>query len=328
MKSKLKTVFEVLCSGLAGVILTLVVQYFFPQQYTFIIDGEKVQLTEVELQEQVENLESQLAETNQELNTTKESLDQAERQVVELQQQIDENDNIESTIAQAKDYATNNDYVNAIKILSHIDNKSYEVEQLISDYTSAFENTILAQVDTLLNNNQLDKALEVINDAISSLPENSVLNEKRQEVEDSIPKNMIDIEPAYQSGGNTYTEYSASASGATDYFSMGGVKYTNGMTFNADYNIFDDVSWAVYYLEGQYQTLEFVVCHVDGTYNGDDTTLQIFYDEELREEIPLSPDMAPITVKLDLTGVNQLKMQVPASGADGPVYGIGDPKIK
>ena len=86
------------------------------------------------------------------------------------------------------------------------------------------------------------------------------------------------------------------------------------MTFNADYNVFDDVSWAIYNLEEKYTSLEFTVCHVDGTYNGDATSLQIFYDGNLSQEIPLKPDMSPKKVTIDLTGVNQLKLQVPASG--------------
>src|SRR5699024_7896753 len=115
-----------------------------------------------------------------------------------------------------------------------------------------------------------------IDDALEILPESSILTNKKETIQMSLPQNMIEVVPAYQSGGNPYTEYCSSDSGGTQNFSMGGVKYSNGMTFNADYNVFEDVSWAIYNLQGQYTSLEFTVCHVDGTDNGDDTVLQIF----------------------------------------------------
>ncbi len=59
-----------------------------------------------------------------------------------------------------------------------------------------------------------------------------------------------------------------------------------------------------------YNTLEFTVCHVDGTDIGDPTSLQIFYDGILHKEIPLSPEMFQEKIELDVTGVKKLKMQV------------------
>ncbi len=141
-------------------------------------------------------------------------------------------------------------------------------------------------------------------------------------------KYMTDVVPAYQSGGNEYKEYTASNSGGTEYFSMGGVKYTYGMTFDADINVFNDVSWAVYNLDNKYRSLEFVVCHVDGTDIGETNKMDIFYDGTLTEQIDLAPDMAPKNITLDITGVNQLKIQLYPSGISNPVYGIGNPVIK
>lgn len=160
------------------------------------------------------------------------------------------------------------------------------------------------------------------------MPDSQKLQDKQQEIKDSYPGNMTDVVPAYQCGGNTYKEYSAKNSGSTEYFSMGGVKYTNGITFNADINIFDDVSWAVYNLEGKYSNLEFVLCHVDGTDLGKETFLEVYYDGERKEEISVTPDMAPKSISLNISGVTQLKMQIRSSGNNGPEYGLGNPMIK
>ena len=165
-------------------------------------------------------------------------------------------------------------------------------------------------------------------EALDIIPDSEILKEKQLEIENSYPKNMLDVVSAYQTGGNPYKEYTSSQSGEIESFIMGGVKYTNGMTFNADINIFDDISWAVYNLSCKYKTLEFTVCHVDGTDIGKETSLQIICDGVLKEEIILAPDMSPKKVIVNVEGVTQLKMQVSSSGNDGPVYGVGNPVLK
>ena len=132
---------------------------------------------------------------------------------------------------------------------------------------------------------------------------------------------MTDICPAYQSSGN-YNEYSAIKSGNTEKFSMGGVTYTNGL-------IFSNNSWAVYNLNGKYKNFSGVLCHVDGTYNYP-VTLKIFFDGVLKEEIELAPDMAPIQVNFDVTGVIQIKIQhIQADyNAYKATYGIANPILK
>lgn len=248
-----------------------------------------------------------------------------------LRTQIDQKNSAEEIneiIQNATNYGDSSDYVQALAILNSVKDKTSEMEKLITDYSKKYENSIIEQANSLITGGKLDDANSLIKDALNILPDSQILKNKLQEVEKSYPQNMLEIVPAYQNGGNTYMEYVASKNGATEYFSMGGIKYTDGMTFNADYNIFNDISWAIYNLDGKYNSLEFTTCHVDGTYNGDETYLQIFYDGKLKEEIPLSPDMSPKPISLDITGVNQLKIQVPASGGDNPEYGIGNPIIK
>ena len=233
-----------------------------------------------------------------------------------------------TTIKNAEDYAKSEDYAEALTLLNGIKDKSAEVEVFISDYTKKYEDQVVAQADNLLSEEKYDEAVGLIDEALTVIPDSSILSEKKNAVRNSLPQNMTEIVPAYQSGGNTYKEYCSSKSGGTETFSMGGVKYTDGMTFDADINVFNDVSWAIYNLGGNYKTLDFTVCHVDGTDNGDATSLQIFYDGELAQEIPLKPDMSPQKITIDITDVKQLKMQVPSAGGNAPLYGIGNPVLK
>lgn len=176
-------------------------------------------------------------------------------------------------------------------------------------------------------NEELKKEVRDLKGRVNTDTDRADSDKDKLTIENNNPKNMTDVVPAYQSGGNPYKEYSAQKSGSAEYFTMAGKKYTNGMTFNGDYNIFNDVSWALFNLEGKYKSLEFTVGHVDGSYLGDANTLQIFCDGVLKKEIPLSPDMYPEVVSFDVTGVSQLKLQILDSGGDNPLYGVGNPMI-
>lgn len=273
----------------------------------------------------LENENSNLVNKNTDLEST---IDGLNNEINLLNGQININNENESVIESAKSLANSNEFIKAIDILNNVEQKTPEMEALINDYTKKYEDYIVKQANSLKSDGKLDEANELVQDALIVIPDSNKLKEKQEDIENSYPKYMTDVVPAYQHGGNDYKEYTVSNGGGTEYFAMGGVKYTNGMTFNADYNVFDDISWAVYNLEGKYESLKFIVCHVDGTYNGDNTSLQIFYYGNLYEEIPLSPDMNPISKTLDISGVKQLKIQLPASGSDNPWYGVGNPIIK
>lgn len=265
------------------------------------------------------------------INNLNTQLDNLNKQIDEKQTEIDQQNSTEEInkiIESATNYWNNSDYVQALSILNSIENKSSEIETLINDYSNQYETYIIEQANALKKDEKLDEAILLLKDALIVIPNSQALKDKKQEIENSYPQNMVDIVPAYQSGGNTYTEYTSAKSGASEYFTMGGVKYTNGMTFNADINIFDDVSWAVYNLDKKYSSLEFMLGHVDGSDLGSETFLEIYYDGELKEEISVTPDMLPKSVSLDLDGVSQLKMQVRSSGNNGPLYGLGNPIIR
>ena len=345
IKKILIHILEIGCSGLIGVAVTIGYQHFFSQShsFTFIIKGEEVVLTESELQNELTKTQDQLTFTQNELNTTQNSLSAAQDELTELKQTLSLKEdelislnnqlNIaeinKSIIERAKSFADSNDFFNALNILHSASNKTSEINMYINDYTTQYELSIIDQINNLSQENKLDEANIIVIDALKIIPDSQILKDKQQEIEDSFPKNMVDIVPAYESGGNGYKEYSTTKEGATDYFTMAGVKYTNGITFDADINILSDgITWAVYNLNNEYTSLEFVICHVDGTYLGNETSLQIFHDGILKEEIPLKPDMMPKSVSLDVTGVTQLKMQVHESGLDHPLYGLGNPILK
>lgn len=231
-------------------------------------------------------------------------------------------------IKKAKDYASSNDYFTALLILKTIEKPDSETSNLIKEYSQKYESEIIDQIDSYIDKNNVEEAKKLLNSSLEIIPDSEMLQNKKKEIDDNKITNMIQVVPAYQTGGNEYKEYDPSINGATESFSMGGIKYTNGMTFDADINIFNDASWAVYNLNGEYTSLSFVVGHVDGTDLGEETVLQVIFDGNIHKEIALQPDMYPQNETIDITGVKQMKLQVLSSGSSNPLYGIGNPVIQ
>ena len=231
------------------------------------------------------------------------------------------------TLDEAKALADSSDYIGAITKIQETETVIGEDAELTSakkEYEDLYVTSVIEEADTLISNGEDDSALDLLNNAAQVVPNNKYIQAK---IESLTPLCMVDAVPAYQNGGNPYKEYSAIKSGNSEHFSMAGVKYYNGMTFDADYNVLDDVSWAVYNLDKNYRKLEFTVCHVDETDTGDKNTLQVIYDGVVKEEIELSPDMAPKSISLDVSDVTQLKLQIGASGGNHPLYGLGNPVL-
>ncbi len=138
-----------------------------------------------------------------------------------------------------------------------------------------------------------------------------------------IAQYLTDVCPAYQVAGSNYKEYSALKSGGVDSFSLGGAKYTNGITMSVY-----DSNWGVHNLDGLYTSLSGVICHLDGSSNiHEGGVVQFFCDGVLAKEIAVTTDMYPQSFSLNITNVNQLKIATYNRWSGGYV-GIGNPIIE
>jgi hypothetical protein len=134
---------------------------------------------------------------------------------------------------------------------------------------------------------------------------------------------LTDIVPAYQINEHQwYKEFSALQSGGVDRFSIGGVTFTDGITLSGRGVL------GVYNLNGQFTSLSGVFGQVDGTNNwySGEPYVRFFADGRLVLEILLTAGMYPENINIDLTGVNQLKIEM-CSTWNGGIAGIGNPVI-
>lgn len=282
-----------------------------------------------EKQAMLDEQQKQLDEDEKLLNDKESKLLEQESELGDLRFQIEQfnsQEQLNKIIKDAASYRNNKEFVQAITILKGVENKTSEIQILINEYSQEYESFIIEQVDALKKKGDLDEADVILTNACLFLSDSQGLKEKQKEIQNSYPQKMLGVVPAYQSGGYIYKEYMHSQSGGTSYFMMGGVKYTDGMTIIAD-NHAGYSTWVVYNLDGKYNYLDFILCHIDGARNGNTTSFQVFYDSELKEEILLTPDMAPTNISLEIKNVKQLKFQITSLDYESG-YGIGNPMIR
>ena len=88
---------------------------------------------------------------------------------------------------------------------------------------------------------------------------------------------------------------------------MAGQKYANVIQFS-DYWT-SGGGWALYNLNGQYDTLRFTVGHVDGA-GMEEATLNIYLDNELSFSLDLDPNGLPQEVEVPLHNALQMKIEM------------------
>lgn len=93
-------------------------------------------------------------------------------------------------------------------------------------------------------------------------------------------------------------------------FMMAGKMYSNGVTLNYD------KAYGLFNLDGKYQTLSFILGHVDKT-NMKSSVISFFVDGQEIKSIEVLPEDMPYNVTIPLNGGSQLKILQTCSGRVG-----------
>ena len=174
---------------------------------------------------------------------------------------------------------------------------------------SMYVKSISAAIQKHLENEDYVSAKRVVENALTILPNNAELKELENDVEDSTPTYLLDVCKPYES--NRFAEF---VNGET--FAMGGKAYTNGFSLREGYALFN--------IDSNYSTLSFTVGHCDGT-DMNSTTIKIYCDGILKKEIQMTAEDLPQKVTVDITGVNQLKID---SSQYYGAYGFANVTVK
>lgn len=221
---------------------------------------------------------------------------QLENQQIEIDQQ-NSKEEIEKIIQSATEYGNNSDFVQALTLLNSISNKTTKIETLMNNYTKKYENQIIAEANEYINKEEYEEAINIITDALKLIPNDSVLKQKIEDIQNSKPQNLLNAVIPYETHG--YTEKTADG-----YMKMGGEKYYNGFQLGKGLV----PSFAIFNLNSKYMQVTGFIGHIDES--GDaNKTVTIYTDGILIETININYQDLPKEFVIDVTGVNQLKFE-------------------
>lgn len=186
----MKKFFEITCSGIAGVILTLLFQYFFvqPQSFAFVYDGNEIVVTESTYTELVEN--NRLLEDNITLLETQVEALQNELHSVNSQEKTIE------TVRNATEYWNNSKYVQALITLRNCGLKSHDIATLYRNYSEEYCTVILREVDDLIKEKKHDEAKTLLLDSKALVDNSSALDNKLAEINNNAPLKLSNLKIA------------------------------------------------------------------------------------------------------------------------------------
>ena len=207
-------------------------------------------------------------------------------------------------LAEALKMAEEKNYLNAIAQLNTAIGElgeGVDVSDLvakITEYKNSYIAAVIASADALVADKDYDGAIAEIDAGLQNYPGDTQLTAKRADVEKSKPKHFLDAVKSYEWADGYSTPVTSVMAGKT---------YTKTIEFNAYYT--NHTYYALYNLDGLYQTLEFDLGHVDGSYMAN-VKISFYLDGELSTMLSASSMELPKHHVVDLKGAKQLKITV------------------
>lgn len=227
-------------------------------------------------------------------NNIKNENSELQVQLSTAQSQVNKDKKSKEVIDTANSFANLGNYEKALSILNEVEEKTPEMELLITDYSGKYESQIIDNASDLQEGGKYDEAVEIIDNALKVLPNSNDLISKKEKVIAEKPQNFMDVCEPYETSYN----YKKFINGET--FQMSGQQRTNGFTIMG-YN-----NQALSNLNGQFKELCFDVGHVDGA-EMLDATLSIYLDGVFYQSYDIKADALPINVRVPVEGKKQIK---------------------
>jgi len=238
------------------------------------------------LYEDMQKKDSLITQLSQENENLKQEL-------TDLNRQLSTDNANQSIIASAQTCADASEYLNALALLHSVSKKTPYIEGLVKEYEEKYELQIIAEADALILSERYDEASNVINDALKIIPESTTLATYIDKIP-SEPQYLMEVCTPYQKSDKQYYREPTT-------FKMAGKTYTNGFSMQ-------DYSFALFNLDGQYSSLNFILGHIDET-TMIDGVFNIYLDGQLFKRIEIGCEDIPEPYSIPLDNVIQMKIE-------------------
>lgn len=247
---------------------------------------------------------------------TAEQIHGANNRISTVRKEIEKN----KALFNLKKYESTGDYAGAIKYCNEelkAFSNDIDIVEKLNTYIREYRNNVLNTAETKFGSSGYEAAIEVLNDALKILPDDEQINAAIEKYSTYAPISVAKLE--YFSGGD---------------FGLGNNKKDNlGTTHdNVVYPI--GKAWGnayvinTYKLNKQYSKLSGVwFQYYDNRtsnmpWSDYKSRLEIYGDGKLLYSGEMGPGIEPININLDISNVNELKIDYYAGEQDGPYSGI------
>ena len=257
-----------------------------------------------DLKSNIEDLNLQIGNFNEQINK--------QQTKIEQQNSIEE---INKIIQNATDFWNNDDHIQSLTLLKDYKSKSTNIENLYLQYSNEYSNNVLSQADNFISERKKDEAIKILQEASLIVFDNKKLNEKIEEINNKPSAFLSNLVPI----SGTDNENQFGIWDITDQDNYGN-RYSSGIYLSQQY---EEKAHLVYSLDGKYEILTgyFVLSedskNTDGNYVLYAYTLMNGETKLLWESPILSTATRPIPVKIDVSGVMDLVIEVYDPNKDG-----------
>jgi len=241
------------------------------------------------LKQQLETAEIKNQELNSIIITTQQEFENS-------QQELKDAENDANIVIAAKQYAENDNLKNAIVLLAGVNSPTSEMKVLFDDYKQQYKEQIIIQTTSLCGEGKYEDAIELINDALILIPNDVILKEQKEKINQSKPHKLMNTILPYEKYG--YTEKLSTS------MLMGGKEYYYGFQLGDGWK----KSYANFNLEAKYNTITVTIGHIDGS--GEvNKTVNVYADEILIDTIEVDYQALPDIYTYNIKGIERLTFE-------------------
>ena len=213
----------------------------------------------------------------------------------------------EKALDDADTLAKSGDYLAAIQTIEAATNtigEDAELNAKAKEYENSYVSGIVEQANTFVENKDFDAADKLLETALGKFPDNTILKQKIQEIDECRPKYLLDVIPPYEKPYQ-YEDHN------TVPFSMGGQSFTHGFTCMGygDRNL---GNLTYFNLGGKYTELSFTAGIVDehAPVNGETIVFSVAIDGNVVDSFEMKEGDLPVDRTITIPQGNQLVFSV------------------
>lgn len=245
---------------------------------------------------------NQLTEENEKL--------QAELNIIQAERSSETA--ISSALTSAQSYAASNNYETALAVLSSVSQEDARIISALGEYQSRYEQHILEQVNTLLDESEFEKANDLLSHALSIIPNTSI---RLQEMYERVQN----IEPISISQTVCIDSKNWTVNDGTPIDIFGNTHYSDYycVVYNSNSIFGDNDNYAEYRTYGKYTTLTGTISpyqYIEGA------TVKIYFDDSLKITYEIGKKTDPINFEFDVSGVDYIRFEVQLLWSSGVIF--------